>query len=176
MQVALVYMCSRLVVNISQSYLPLYLTETLKFEKVSYYTLSLSSLHAAKYWTAFSKSFLFAGQMVSVRASIAFAALILLGCGGGMMPRSTNKIARIPLHCRFLVGFFFEGAFCRFVFANLMQSFFSSVQYSYHYFDLSGFWKLTFLFSNKIKYSTVLLLINSDWSILRFMSIRVLAP
>ena len=35
-QVATVYMCSRLVVNVSQSYLPLYLTETLKFEKVSH--------------------------------------------------------------------------------------------------------------------------------------------
>ena len=34
-QTGLVYTCSRLVVNVSQSYLPLYLTETLKFEKVS---------------------------------------------------------------------------------------------------------------------------------------------
>lgn len=35
LQTGLVYTCSRLVVNVSQSYLPLYLTETLKFEKVS---------------------------------------------------------------------------------------------------------------------------------------------
>ena len=35
LQMGLVYTCSRLVVNVSQSYLPLYLTETLKFEKVS---------------------------------------------------------------------------------------------------------------------------------------------
>ena len=42
------------------------------------------------------KSFLFAGQMVDLLALNAFAALLLIGCGGGVMPRSTNKIARIP--------------------------------------------------------------------------------
>ncbi|XP_048575742.1 major facilitator superfamily domain-containing protein 12 isoform X2 [Nematostella vectensis] len=38
---ALVYMCTRLVVNISQSYLPIYLTETLAFEKeaIAYFPL-----------------------------------------------------------------------------------------------------------------------------------------
>ncbi|KAJ7370165.1 Major facilitator super domain-containing protein 12 [Desmophyllum pertusum] len=37
----LIYTCSRLVVNVSQSYLPLYLTETLKFEKeaIAYFPL-----------------------------------------------------------------------------------------------------------------------------------------
>ena len=53
-----------------------------------------------------TKSFLFAGQMVNVRTSNAFTALILIGCGVGMMPCSTNKIARIPFQCQFLAGFF----------------------------------------------------------------------
>lgn len=33
-QVGVVYICTRLYVNVSQSYLPLYLTETMRFEKV----------------------------------------------------------------------------------------------------------------------------------------------
>lgn len=34
LQIGVVYICSRLYVNVSQSYLPLYLTETMRFEKV----------------------------------------------------------------------------------------------------------------------------------------------
>lgn len=33
-QIAMIYMCTRLFVNVSQIYLPLYITETLKMEKV----------------------------------------------------------------------------------------------------------------------------------------------
>ena len=33
-QVAVIYMCTRLVVNVSQVYLPMYITETIKLDKV----------------------------------------------------------------------------------------------------------------------------------------------
>ncbi|XP_031567378.1 major facilitator superfamily domain-containing protein 12-like isoform X1 [Actinia tenebrosa] len=40
-KVALIYMCTRIVVNVSQSYLPIYLTETMKFNKeaIAYFPL-----------------------------------------------------------------------------------------------------------------------------------------
>ena len=104
------------------------------------------------------------------------AALILIGCSGGVMPRSTNKIARIPFQGRFLAGFLLwslAGLLSLHFHIFIAKLFF----YSFLIILLSYqvFWKLTFLFSNKIKYSSVLISIKSDWSILRFMSIQVLA-
>ena len=54
--------------------------------------------------------FPFRGPNGKRTASSAFAALILIGCGGGVMPRSTNKIAMIPFQCLFLAGFSFCGS------------------------------------------------------------------
>ena len=47
-QMALIYMCTRLTLNVSSSYFVLYLTETMNFEKVGNYFSSMSLFKTAK--------------------------------------------------------------------------------------------------------------------------------
>ena len=99
--------------------------------------------------------------MITLRASKTFAALILTGCGSGVMPCSTNEIARIPFQCRILEGFFCERLLLL-RFHKFKAKLVLFVQFSYHMFDMSGFRKLTFLFLKQAKYSSVLVSIKTD--------------
>ena len=99
--------------------------------------------------------------MVNVQASNAFAVFVLIGCGGGVIPRSTNKIARIPFKCRFLTEFFLSALAVANLFWFWLEMLSSSQKSDLGKDQISRArqnWHVRFL---KI-YSSVLVSINSD--------------
>ncbi|XP_027059018.1 major facilitator superfamily domain-containing protein 12-like isoform X2 [Pocillopora damicornis] len=116
----LVYTCSRLVVNVSQSYLPLYLTETLKFEKeaIAYFPLVvlISGVFASGTvkplnkrlgskitfslgcMLALSACFWFYVQDIKGK-NIIYVTAVIMGCGGSvMLVTSLSLIAELIGH------------------------------------------------------------------------------
>ncbi|XP_020619286.1 major facilitator superfamily domain-containing protein 12-like [Orbicella faveolata] len=116
----LIYTCSRLVVNVSQSYLPLYLTETLKFEKeaIAYFPLVvlISGVFASGTVKALNKRLgskitFSLGCMLAMSAcfwfyvqdirgrNVVYATAIIMGCGGSvMLVTSLSLIAELIGH------------------------------------------------------------------------------
>lgn len=143
-KMGVVYICTRLYVNVSQSYLPLYLTETMRFEKesIAYFPLvvlvtgvlasvavkPLSKFFGSKITfclgavSAISASFWFFAQNVDARLAV-YATAILMGSGGSiMLVTSFSMIAQLIGHDKktgaFVYGFigFFDKVFSGAVF------------------------------------------------------------
>ncbi|XP_060070699.1 major facilitator superfamily domain-containing protein 12-like [Ylistrum balloti] len=105
-QVALIYMCTRLFVNISQIYLPLYVTETLKMSKVNVALMPLVVFVSGLFTSLVMKpvnrnigrkATYFIGQLCGIGACVwifflkesskhyCYGAAVLLGIGGSTM-------------------------------------------------------------------------------------------
>ncbi|PFX27557.1 major facilitator superfamily domain-containing protein 12-like [Stylophora pistillata] len=148
-KIGFVYICTRLYVNVSQSYLPLYLTETMRFEKesIAYFPLvvlvtgvfastavkPLNKRLGSKItfclgaMMAVSASFWFFVQTIDARTAV-YATSMLMGSGGSvMLVTSFSLIAQLIGQDKrsgaFVYGFigFFDKVFSGAVFAVIQQ-------------------------------------------------------